>query len=380
MINIPSFLIGYEELYKKNKRGASLQWFKDAKFGLFLHYGLYSLLGEGEWVMYRQKISVADYEKLKSDFSASSFDADKIVDIAFKAGMKYINITTKHHDSFCLFDTKETGFNSVNSPAKRDLVAELATACCKRGLGLFLYYSYGADWRHPYFHSSEDGVFCARPPYDKPDPSYQYKTSEDFKIYMDFVHNQLTELLTKYGSIAGIWFDLISAYYFRPDLFDIAKTYKLIRELQPHCLISFKQGATGDEDFMSQENHFVPLHGLLTEMGASPELIKHSEKIWEINKHKWNEICTIMQYKGWGYVKGEKHRNADDIIKMLANAAANQCNLLLNCGLMPDGSVHEDDYHALIHAGKIIAEKGFPSANHDTGAVAPLKVDGVFGV
>ena len=118
--SVPSYLKGYEGLYGKDPRSAALKWFRDARFGLFLHYGLYSLLGRAEWVQYHEKIPVSEYEKLKYKFTARKFDADFIADLALAAEMKYVNITTRHHDGFCLFDTKTTDFNSVESAAKRE--------------------------------------------------------------------------------------------------------------------------------------------------------------------------------------------------------------------------------------------------------------------
>ena len=135
--SVPSYLKGYEELYAKNPRVAARKWFADARYGLFMHYGLYSLLGRGEWVMFREKIPVAEYEKLTGQFTAKNFDADFITDMAAEAGMKYVNLTSRHHDSFSLFDSKTSDYNVMNTPAKRDLVGELAEQCQKKGLGVF---------------------------------------------------------------------------------------------------------------------------------------------------------------------------------------------------------------------------------------------------
>ena len=202
----PAHLRGYEKLYRMEPRAASRQWFREARYGLFMHFGLYSQPGRGEWVMLHEKRPVAEYEKLKNTFTAENFDAGAIADMAVKAGMKYINITSRHHDSFCLFKSNETGYTSVDAPCGRDLVGELAEACAGKGLGLFLYYSYACDWRHPYFYAREAGWSNARPAYAKPDPSYKWKRDGDFQHYIDFVHNQLRELLTNYGPLAGIWF------------------------------------------------------------------------------------------------------------------------------------------------------------------------------
>ncbi|NQU42343.1 alpha-L-fucosidase, partial [bacterium] len=236
-----------------------------------------------------------------------------------------------------------------------------------------LYYSYGADWRHPYFHSRDRGSSCARPPYDDPEPAYKFEKDSDMRRYIDFMHNQIRELLTNYGSIAGMWFDLISAYYWRPDLFPIEETYALIRELQPQCLISFKQGCTGTEDYMSQELEFVPLATRLKAQKASQEAIDLSDRVWQSNKDKWNEICTIMQDKGWGYMEGLAHRTADEVWSMLANAAANRCNLCLNTGPLPDGSVHHHDEQVFREVGQRIRQQGFPKPEEDKGPVLPGK-------
>ncbi len=207
---VPSYLRGYENTYASNPRQAAIEWFSDAKFGLFMHYGLYSLLERGEWVQFREKIHVTEYAKLKDRFTAENFDADFITDLALEAQMKYINITTRHHDSFCLFDSKYTDFKSTNSPAKRDLVGELAEQCRKKGLGFCLYYSHGRDWRHPHAPNNGDWKRSARPAYKQPEPHYAYGEDHDLQIYIEFMKNQITELLTNYGPVAAIWLDGIS--------------------------------------------------------------------------------------------------------------------------------------------------------------------------
>ncbi|MEK7407867.1 MAG: alpha-L-fucosidase [Acidobacteriota bacterium] len=340
--------LGAGLLAAQAKTPAPLEWFKQAKFGLFMHYGLYSLLGRGEWVMQRERIPVAEYEKLKLKFTAGKFDAGFIANLAVEAGMKYVNITSRHHDSFCLFRTKETNYNSVESLARRDLVGELAKACRKRGLGLFLYYSYAADWRHPYFMPREGGWQNARPAYEKPEPSYLFRKDEDFRHYIRFVHNQLRELLTQYGEIRGIWLDPIAGYYARPDLFPIAETYALIRKLQPACLISFKQGANGDEDFVAPERK-VAAHTFPAEVARIA---------WERNRGKPAEICATLQARVWGYSQAEdgKHKTADEVMAMLKDAEAQGANLLLNTGPLGDGSIPREDVATLREVGRRLRE------------------------
>lgn len=341
---VPHWLTAQAELYRQDQRKANIEWFRGAKFGLFMHYGLYSLLGRGEWVQQIEKIPVAEYAALKDRFTAEKFDADRITDLVLAAGMKYVNITSRHHDSFCLFRTEQTDFNSVNSPAKRDLVGELAEACRKKGLGLFLYYSYALDWKHPYFYPPEVGWKAARPQYEKPEPTYLWRKGEDIRKYIDFTHAQLRELLTQYGPLAGIWLDPLKGYLARPDLFPIEETYGLIRKLQPQCLISFKQGASGDEDFIAPERKAD------IQVGEG-ELVK---KIREKNKGKPVEICNTLQPHAWGYNKGDdgKHADADAVMKMLEDARSRNANLLLNTGPLGDGSIPADDEKTLREVGR----------------------------
>ena len=364
---VPSYLCDYVDLYRDNPKEAALTWFAQAKFGLFLHYGLYSLLGRGEWVQFTDRIPLAEYEPLREQFTAEAFDAGAIADLALAARMRYVTITTRHHDSFCLFNTAESDFTSLNAPCGRDLIAELADACRARGLGLFLYYSYAADWRHPYFMPvGEDTFYFARPHYDHPEPRYRYTGEEDFRHYIDFVHAQLRELLTQYGPIAGIWFDPIMGYYYRPDLFPIAETYALIRSLQPQCLIAFKNGATGDEDFASPEHVAGALEARLRERGAPERVIECANRAWEGNRHnRRNEICTTLTTRWWGYSNQPdvEHRDADEVISMLAQAEQAHCNLLLNTGPLPDGSIDPTDEATLREVGERLRKQGFPPPN-----------------
>jgi len=325
-------------------RAERLKWFREARFGLFMHYGLYSLLGRGEWVMFHDRISIADYAGLKDQFTAGGFDADAIADLAVRAGMKYVNLTAKHHDGFCLFRTTATDFNSLNSPAKRDLVGELADACRKRGLGLFLYYSYALDWRHPYFFPPTAACTDAVPAWAPDDTVHRFRKDADFRHYIDFCHQQLRELLTQYGPLAGVWFDPLMGYYCRPELFPIAETYALIRSIQPGCLISFKQGANGDEDFAAPER-------LASALGRGGQA---AVRVWEKNRTKPIEICNTLQPGEWGYDKRSdgKHKSAADVLKILADAASRQANLLLNTGPLPDGSIPPEDVATLLEVGR----------------------------
>ena len=345
----PSYLKGYKKEYAKNAKKAALDWFRHAKFGLFMHYGLYSLLGRGEWVQYRENIHVAEYAKLMDKFTAKNFDADFITDLALAAEMKYVNITTRHHDSFCLFNTKATDFNSVKAPhCRRDLVAELAEQCRKKGLGLCLYYSHGRDWRHP--DAPNNGKKWGgkpRPEYDTPEPYYHYGKDHDLNRYIDFMHEQLTELLTNYGPIASIWLDGYGVPMSGPiKEFRIDETYKLIRKLQPQTLITAKWGYNGQEDYYSPEYHWLK---------KNPEKTKKM-----MASGKPVELCTGIA--GWGYRKSKdgKHRGADSIWTNLQYAAKYNANLLLNIGPRGDGSIDPQDVQTLKELGARIRKEGFP--------------------
>ena len=343
----PSYLRNYGKEYSVNPKDASLDWFKNAKFGLFIHYGLYSLLGIGEWVQYKKNIHVAEYEKLMKRFTADKFDADFITDLALQADMKYINITTRHHDSFCLFNTKTTNFNSVNSAAKRDLVAELAEQCSKKGLGLCLYYSHGRDWRHPDAPNNDIWGGKARPEYKEKEPFYHYGREHDLNRYIDYMHAQLTELLSNYGPIASIWLDGYGVPVSGPiEKFRIPETYKLIRSLQPQTLITAKWGYNGDEDYYSPEYHWLSRNPDKTK-----EMIKSGKPV---------ELCVGIA--GWGYRKAKdgKHRNAESVWENIEYAAKYNANLLLNIGPRGDGSIDPQDIVTLKNLGSKLRKDGWP--------------------
>lgn len=352
MRKVPNYLKEHKELYRKDSRTANKKWFRNANYGLFLHYGLYSLLGRHEWVQYKEKIPVAEYARLKEQFTAENFDADYIASFAKDCGMNYINITTRHHDSFCIWDTDQTDFNSVNSPANRDLVAELAEACEKHNLGLFLYYSHGRDWRHPHAPNNDEWGGSARPEYDPPEPSYKYGQEHDLEIYLDFMNKQITELLTNYPTIAGIWLDGIatplSGDYTK---FKCQQLYDYIRKTHSHALISYKQGLLGTEDF------FAPEHGIPDD----PDDQWHMGKIGE-EPDKLIEICTTMIENpvSWGYTRNASHKTAAQVWQQLEKAGRAGANLLLNTGPLPAGSIEKIDERRLREVGKRIKKEGYP--------------------
>jgi alpha-L-fucosidase len=346
-MTIPSYLRAYAALYEQSPRAAAQRCFADAKYGLFLHYGLYSLLGRHEWVQLKERIPVAEYARLANRFVAEAFDAQAIVKLAIDAGMNYINLTTRHHDSFCLFQSEQTGFNSVKAPCGRDLVRELAAACDEAGLALFLYYSHGRDWRHPHAPNNDKWGGSARPDYEPPEPSYAYGAQHDLNRYLRFMKDQITELLTQSGHpVAGIWLDGIAVPLSRQDGAEVMQCqdlYDHIHALAPYTLVSYKQGLTHTEDFFAPEHNAVDSPGKLV------------------------EICTTMCPGSWGYHAAQSgaHLNADQVWRKLSEARALGCNLLLNTGPLPDGSLDPEDVVVLEAVGARIREEGFPGQKNE---------------
>ena len=347
---VPAYLQDHASLYATDPHAAALEWFGKAKFGLFMHFGLYSLLGRHEWVMFREKIPVPEYEKLADRFRPDKFDADFITDLALDAGMKYVNLTSKHHDGFCLFDAGKGRWNSV-AVAGRDLCAELAEHCQKKGLGCFFYYSLLADWHHPYFYPRKYNPI-ARPDYAEEPEQYKFENDEDFQKYLDDALGHIRTLLTSYGPISGIWIDPLVGYYGRPDLFPMKNVYAMIRELQPQCLISAKQGITGTEDFAAPERSGHSLEATIRKRYGD-KAGDIAAVAWASNKDKHNEICDTLQPRGWGYIEKDdgNHKSPDQVMDMLANASKLNCNLLLNTGPLPDGSIHHEDVATLRKVG-----------------------------
>lgn len=337
MATPPAYLLPYSHRYADDPRAAALTWFREARYGLFLHYGLYSLLGRHEWVQYRERIPVAEYAKLAERFTAERFDAEAICELALAAGMRYVNLTTRHHDSFCLFDSTETDFKSTNTPCGRDLVGELAAACDRHGLGFFCYYSHGRDWRHPHAPNNDAYPPTARPPYAEPDPAYATGAAHQLERYLEFMSRQITELCTNYGPIAGIWLDGIATPKAGDwQRFRCQELYDQIHALQPQILVSYKQGLLGTEDFVAPEHQAI-----------------------EVDKP--GEICTTM-CAGWGFMESERgrHKTAEQVWETLASARRHGFNLLLNTAPLPDGSLDPEDTVVLRAAGERLRREGFP--------------------
>lgn len=340
---VPPHLKNHADLYRQDPRKASLQWFGDARFGMMIHYGLFSLDGVHSFHQWQKKVPVREYAKRVARFTAAKFDANAIADLAVAAGMKYITFVAKHCDGFCLWDTKHTTFNSMNSPAKRDFVAELVKACNQRGLGFFAFYEHGFEWNHPHGPRRKDfNTGLVEVPYPVPEPTYAHGKDYDLSKYLEYAGNQVAELLTNYGPIAGVWLDGVAVPLSAkdPGVFRCQELYDRIHKLQPHALVSYKHGVTGTEDFKAPEAF----------------QLKHIKPGQET---KPVELCEALN-PSWSYVKGEKHHDANWAWQRLGFCREREMNYLLNIGPLGDGSVFPADVTTLREIGRRIRTDGWP--------------------
>lgn len=304
------------------------QQFRDDKFGLFIHWGPFSIPGDGEWVMNNKNIKVKNYKRLMDFFNPIEFNAELWVNMAKNAGMKYITLITRHHDGFSMWDTKYSDFNIMHSPYKKDIVKLMADECHKQGIKLFLYYSL-LDWgREDYPHQTgKTGQGTGR------------TVKGDYVSYLQFMKNQLTELLTNYGKIGGIWFDghwdqtqpegaadRTSRIDWKYD-----EIYSLIHRLQPQALIG-------------NNHHLSPFAGEDFQMFEKdlPGENKSGLSFQEASQKLPVETCETMN-DSWGFnLTDNNYKSVKQLIHYLVKAAGRDVNFLLNVGPMPDGKIQSE--------------------------------------
>lgn len=328
------------------ERAAARVWFQDARFGMFIHWGVYSLLGQGEWVMQNRSIPVGKYEWLASTFNPVKFNAHDWVALAKAAGVRYITITSRHHDGFSMFATRATRYNVVDwTLFRRDALKELADECHAQGIKLFFYYSQ-LDWHHPdYWPRGGTGHATGRP------------ESGDWNRYIDFMNAQLTELLTNYGAIGGIWFD---GMWDKPEAdWQLPRTYALIHRLQPSALIvpNHHKAPLPGEDVQTFEQDLPGANtaGFNTrEIGALPL-----------------ETSMTMN-ESWGFnITDTKFKSTRELIGFLVRAAGANANLLLNIGPRPDGTIQPEAVERLRAIGQWLARYGTSIYGTRGGPVPP---------
>ncbi len=316
---------------------AARETFQNDKFGMFIHWGASSVLGHGEWVMNQRNIKVQDYQRLINIFNPQNFDAAKWVGIAKSAGMKYITFITRHHDGFSNWDTKQSDWKITNTKYEKDALKQLADECRKQGIKLYCYYSL-LDWyRTDYqYETGKTGKGTGR------------TEKSNWDSYIRFMKAQLTELLTNYGEIAGIWFD----GHWDQLANDVDKTlkskvdwryneiYELIHKLQPQCLISNNHhlAPIAGEDFQAFEKD-LPGHNTSGFGGQSVSTLPL-------------ETCETMN-DSWGFnITDRNYKSSKNLIQYLVKAACYNANFLLNVGPMPDGTIQPEFKDTLAKMGQ----------------------------
>jgi alpha-L-fucosidase len=319
----------------KEKR---LEWFREAKYGLFIHWGLYAIPagewkgqripGIGEWIMNRAKIPVKEYEQLAKQFNPVKFNADEWVRMAKDAGMKYIVITSKHHDGFALFDSKVSRWDIVDAtPFKRDVLKELAAACAKQGIRLGFYYSQSQDWHEPGGAGNS---------WDFPPNAEKHKSGAFDKYLQEKAEPQVRELLTGYGPVALIWFDTPQMMDVRdPSMRHRAPRFTdLVRKMQPMTLIDGRLGEAGD--YISTGDNVIPP---------------------EVQKEAWEVPATINHT--WGYRKDDHDwKSPGQITFKLVDIVSKGGNYLLNVGPMADGTIPQPSQDNLRAVGRWLTING----------------------
>jgi alpha-L-fucosidase len=321
--------------------------FQDAKFGMFIHWGVYSVLGDGEWVMHNRRIRAADYEKLPGLFNPTQYDPAEWVALAKAAGMKYITITSKHHDGFAMFDSKVSDYDIVDrTPYGKDVLKMLADECHRQGIKLFFYHS-ELDWHHPdYYPRGRTGGDSGRP------------DNGTWSRYLDYMDGQLRELLTNYGEIGGIWFD---GWWDKPEAdWRLERTYKMIHDLQPAALIG-------------NNHHHLPFPGEDFQMfekdlpGGRTAEFNREAKVGALPL----ETCETMN-NAWGFNLTDGHyKSTRDLVHYLVKAAGNDANFLLNVGPMPNGKIQPEFVERLREVGQWMAAHGEAIYGTRGGPVAP---------
>lgn len=314
----------------------SREEFEDARFGIFIHWGIYSMFGQGEWYL-NYGLSRDEYAKAASGFYPANFDAAEWVKTFKDAGAKYITITSRHHDGFSMWDTDQSPFNIVDAtPFKRDVLKELAEECRKQGMRLHFYYSH-IDWTRDDYPMGRTGLRTGKD-----------AEKADWKGYYEFMNNQLTELLTNYGPVGAIWFDGKWDRDADPVPFDweLDKQYALIHSLQPGCLIgnNHHEVVNPGEDIQIFERDLPGENNA----GLSGQSISHLPL----------ETCETMNGM-WGYkVADQNYKSVRELVHLLVGAAGKGANLLMNVGPQPSGDLPAVAVERLKEMGRWLGKYG----------------------
>lgn len=328
-------------MYNADKSKEHMKWFTDARFGMFIHWGLYAIPARGEWLRSEEKLSIEEYEPFFKEFNPVYYNPKEWAKAAKKAGMKYVVMTAKHHDGFCLFDTKLTDYKATNTPAGRDLIKEYIEAFREEGIAVGLYYSI-IDWHHEDYPAYNDRIHPMRG-----NEAYKDK-KHDFSRYIEYFHGQVRELLTNYGKIDIMWFDF-SYDDMTGEKWEATKLVKMIRELQPDIVIDNRLGGNIKSaspeiysgDFASPEQ-IIPPGGIKNELGESIP---------------WEACITMNNH--WGYCSKDKDfKSPKQLIRALVECVSKNGNLLLNVGPNAKGEIPEESLKILDAIGKWMRQNG----------------------
>ena len=322
------------EAYEKR-----MKWYIHARFGMFIHWGLYAIPARGEWVRSTEEMTKEEYQTYFEEFNPVDYNPRKWAKLAKKAGMQYVVLTAKHHDGFCLFDSQYTEFKSTNTKCKRDLVAEFVEAVRAEGLKVGLYFSL-LDWHHEDYPHYGDRIHPMRN-----NPNYK-NDNRNFDNYLTYMHNQVREICTNYGKIDILWFDF-SYDTMRGEAWKATELIQMVRSLQPDVIIDNRLEVSGEGYGSLAAGNPTPYHGDF----VSPEQMIPPNGIQDVNGNDipW-EACVTMN-NNWGYHATDNNfKPASMLIKKLVECVSKGGNLLLNIGPDARGNVPKQSVEIL---GKI---------------------------
>lgn len=325
------------------------QWFRNDRFGMFIHWGLYAIPGRGEWVMSTERIQPKDYEAYFHQFNPAGFNPRQWARAAKKAGMKYAVLTAKHHDGFCLFDSALTDYKSTNTQCRKDLVREFLEAFRAEGLKTGLYYSL-IDWHHPDYPSYSDLIHPMRE-----NPAWKEKEKAAvFDRYLDYMHGQIRELVSNYGTIDILWFDY-SYEHMRNETWRAEELIRMVRSYLPDVIIDNRLETSGEGfgsiisaqpnpwsgDFASPEQ-IIPPEGILNEQGKPIP--------WE--------LCTTVN-NNWGYNPSDTdYKPPSQLIRKLVECVSKGGNMILNVSPDARGIINKQTLDILESIGNWLEDNG----------------------
>ena len=331
--------------FDRQEYEARMQWFREARFGMFIHWGLYAIPARGEWVRNTEEMPEEEYLRYFEEFDPVDYDPAKWVKAAKRAGMKYVILTAKHHDGFCLFDSAYTDFKSTNTRLGRDIVRDFLEAARAEGLKVGLYYSL-LDWHHPdYPHYGDE----KHPMRNHPEYSNEHR---DFDRYLDFMHAQVRELCTGYGKLDIMWFDF-SYGDMRGETWRATELVDMVRTLQPGVIIDNRLEVSGEGFGSLAEGCPTPYHGDF----ITPEKMIPPRGLYDRQgRELYWEACVTMNHN-WGYCADDHYfKSGEMLIRKLVECVSKGGNMLLNVGPDARGNIPEASMERLETIGKWMAK------------------------